>query len=334
MRLAADDITRRGFSCQNRAVDDGFFKILGSLDERDGKTIEELAFASGEAPSVIKAMLDEKSKWFEESFGRLKRTEAGSVAYDYELRGRTPRPIDEELVDAYQRYARRRGPARSELDQVYATAESALDRARLLIERGETQRGLCLLGDDDLTSLALGLLGVTRKVSVLEIDEALVSLLRDSARELELERSIEPFDLREPIPRALRGKFGAVFTDPPYALEGFTLFIQRAHDLLRPDGRLIVSFGQSRRAAERGVQKQAALIEAGFFIEEALPSHTRYEGAVSIGARSSLYFCRKTPLRRRALEDRLGGDLYSSRSPKKAPRKDQAKGEQKTEGGR
>lgn len=317
MRLGADVITRRSFSCQNRGVDDGFFNILRCLDERDGKTVDELAFASGEAPSVIKVLLDEKAKWFVEDHGRLKRSPDGSVAYGYELRGRTPEPIDDEVRAAYRRFASRRGAARSELDQVYAEAGSALERARLLIERGETQRGLCLLGDDDLTSLALGLLGVKRKVSVLEIDEGLVSILKDVARELELERSVRPFDLRDPIPRELRHQFGAVFTDPPYALEGFSLFIQRAHDLLRPDGRLIVSFGQSRRSVERGVQKQAALIEAGFFIEEILPNQTRYEGAVSIGARSSLYFCRKTPLRRRSIEGRLGGDLYSSRSPKK-----------------
>lgn len=304
-------------------MDDGFFKILRILDARDGKTIDEAAFASGEAPSVIKSMLDEKPKWFNESFGRLKLSEAGSLAYEYELRGRTPREIDEEIRAGYHRIARRRGPSRAELDQVYATAESALERARLLIERGETQRGLCLLGDDDLTSVALGLLGVSRKVSILEIDEGLVALLEDAARELELERSVERFDLRDPLPRGLRGKFGAVFTDPPYAIEGFTLFIERAHELLRPDGRLIVSFGQSRRSVERGVQKQAALLEAGFFIEELLPEQTRYEGALSIGARSSLYFCRKTPLRKASLskralsEGRWSGELYSSRSPKK-----------------
>lgn len=298
-------------------MDDGFFNILRSLDPRDEKTIEELASDSGEAPSVIKALVDSKAKWFVEEGGRLKRSDEGSVALDFERRGRTPLPIDQEVREAYRRFASRRGAARDELDQVYAAPESALERARLLIEKGETQRGLCILGDDDLTSIALGLLGVKRKVSVLEIDDRFVSLLKSAATELELERSVEPFDLREPIPKGMREKFGAVFTDPPYAIEGFTLFIQRAHDLLRPDGRLIVSFGQSRRSPERGVQKQAALIEAGFLIEEIIPNHTRYEGALSIGARSSLYFCRKTPLRRRSIEGRLGGELYSKRSPKR-----------------
>src|SRR5690606_11658352 len=116
---------------------------------------------------------------------------------------------------------------------------------------------------------------------------------------------------------ALRGRFGAVFTDPPYAIEGFRLFLTRATELLREDGRLVVSFGQSRRSVERGLEKQRVLVEMGYFIEEVRPDLVRYEGADAIGASGSLYLCRRTPMTRPSPEARVEGDLYTKRTPRR-----------------
>lgn len=298
-------------------MDDGYFKILRVVSGHGGLSADAIVRASGEARTVLQALREAKPDWLVEREGLLCCTEKGFEAYCREAYAREVKAVDAEALAAYARIAARRPPADRALDQVYATADTALERARVLVSHGETQRGLCLLGDDDLTSVALGILGVTRRVTVLEIDERLTALLETASEELGLDRKIVRHDLRDPTPRELRGKFGAVFTDPPYAIEGFRLFVARATELLREDGKLIVSFGQSRRSVERGLEKQRALVELGYFIEEVKPDLVRYDGAESIGASSSLYVCRRTPLAKVEREARVEGDLYSARSPKR-----------------
>ena len=209
---------------------------------------------------------------------------------------------------ASERSAPKRG-----LDQVYVTTDTAVRRATLLLEAGEHQRGLAFLGDDDLTSAAVQLAGAQRKITVLDTDAEILEILARHAAALGWEHEVIEHDLRHPVPRKMRGRFGAVFTDPPYALEGFGLFVSRAVDLLKPDGHFYVCFGQSRRASERGLQKQRVLCEAGLLIEAVFEDFNEYHGAESIGSRSALWRCRVTPETRPLVRGEVEGPLYSSR---------------------
>jgi predicted methyltransferase len=298
-------------------VEDGYFKILRAVAGHGGLEPDAIARASGEAPTVLRALREAKPAWLVDRDGLVRCTEKGYEALCREAHARETPAVDADALERYRTFASRRGAAKRELDQVYATPETALSRATHLVRNGESQRGLCLLGDDDLTSVALAVLGVDRVVTVLELDESICGIGDDASTELGAERRVVRHDLRDPTPAAMRGRFGAVFTDPPYAIEGFRLFLTRATELLREDGRLIVSFGQSRRSVERGLEKQRALVEMGYFIEEVRPDLVRYEGAESIGASSSLYTCRRTPLTRAAPEERVEGDIYTKRSPRR-----------------
>lgn len=208
-----------------------------------------------------------------------------------------------------------RGEPKRELDQVYVTTDTAVRRAELLLGAGEHQRGLVFLGDDDLTSAAVQLAGAGRKVTVLDTDEDVLGILRRHAEERGWEHEVVHHDLRRPIPRSMKGRFGAVFTDPPYAVEGFALFISRGIEMLKPDGRLYVCFGQSRRASERGLQKQRVLGDAGLLIEAVFEDFNEYDGAESIGSRSALWRCRITPESRPLVRGAVEGPLYTSRPP-------------------
>ena len=50
--------------------------------------------------------------------------------------------------------------------------------------------------------------------------------------------------------------------------------------------------------------------------EEVVPDFGEYEGAESLGARSSMWICRRTP-RTKPLRVRADGELYTRRAPKK-----------------
>jgi hypothetical protein len=297
-------------------VYEGAFRILRALG--DGRSLEEddVARAAGEASSVVREVAQRYPKWFEVEGRALRCSERGLAALARELVARgAEAPPSVRWQAEYDAIASERGQPKRELDQVYVTSDTAVRRATSLLEAGEHQRGLAFLGDDDLTSAAVQLAGAGRKITVLDTDEDVLGILRRHAEARAWEHDVVSHDLRSPIPRRLKGRFGAVFTDPPYAIEGFTLFVSRAIEMLKPDGRVYVCFGHSRRASERGLQKQRVLGDAGLLVEAVFEDFNEYDGAESIGSRSALWRCRVTPQSRPLVRGEVEGPLYTSRSP-------------------
>lgn len=300
-------------------VNEGIYRILRTLGDGQRRERSTLARESGEAPTVLDDALTRHPAFFAVEAREVVLTQAGLAALAREMVARAvDRPrhgVSDEVAERWRRLAAQRGTPRRELDQVYATEATVLARVERLIVEGEVQRGLAFLGDDDLTSAALHFAGVDRAITVVDIDDAILGLLDAEARSIEAEARCIHHDLRDPLPRKLHGRFGCVFTDPPYAPEGFALFVSRAIDLLKADGRLYVCFGSSRRSSERGLEKQRLLTTAGLLVEAVLPDFNAYEGADAIGARSDLWVLRRTPKTRPLVQGRVEGELYSSRSP-------------------
>jgi hypothetical protein len=297
-------------------VYEGAFRILRALGDGRSRSQDEVVRAAGEASSVVREVIERYSKWFEDHEGQVRCSERGLAALARELVARGAGEAgDGSWRPAYEAMAEERSTPKRALDQVYVTTDTAVRRAELLLEAGEHQRGLVFLGDDDLISAAVQLAGAGRKVTVLDTDEEILQILARHAERYGWEHDTVHHDLRQPIPKAMRGRYGAVFTDPPYAIEGFRLFVSRAAEMLKPDGRLYVCFGQSRRASERGLQKQRVLGEAGFLVEAVFEDFNHYQGAEAIGSRSALWRCRVTPETRPLVRGEVEGPLYTSRPP-------------------
>jgi hypothetical protein len=297
-------------------VYEGAFRILRALGDGRSLARDEVVHAAGEASSVVREAIERYPKWFEDDEGRVRCSERGLAALARELVARgSGEPRSDSWRGAYEAMAEERSTPKRVLDQVYVTTDTAVRRAELLIEAGEHQRGLVFLGDDDLTSAAVQFAGAGRKVTAIDTDDEILQILARHAEQHGWEHDAVHHDLRQPIPKAMHGRYGAVFTDPPYAVEGFRLFISRAAEMLKPDGRLYVCFGQSRRASERGLQKQRVLGDAGFLIEAVFEDFNHYHGAEAIGSRSALWRCRVTPETRPLVRGTVEGPLYTSRPP-------------------
>ena len=293
-------------------MNEGVFRILRALGHGQVRARSAVIRDSSESHSMLAELEGSKAKWFSSTGPEVGLNAVGLAALARELTARRPPNSPDALAQRFHEIAQSRPPVRRELDQVLATPDTTLRRARWLIERGDAQRGVLFVGDDDLTSVALKLAllenGADRSVRALDIDPAIVEIARASGVE-----AIE-HDLREPLPRDLVGKVGCVFTDPPYALNGFRLFLSRSVEALKPDGRVCVCFGTSRRASERGLQKQRVISELGLFVEEVIPDFNQYDGAESIGASSALWVARRTPQTRAVVEGREEGELYTRTS--------------------
>lgn len=294
-------------------MDSGEFRVLDALGEAT-LSRTELVRRSGEPHSVLRALVKEQPALFAESGDRFALSPVGTEALG---EARRARALGSELSNAALEEKLRtlgatRGPIRRDLDQVYATAESVVRRARFFVAEGCADERWLFLGDDDLSSVATRSLAPGAELAALELDPALVAVLADGGV------TTHEHDLRDPLPKALRDR-DAVFTDPPYAIEGFALFIARAIEALRPGGRLYLAFGASRRAPDRALAKQRLLAECGLVVREVRRDFTEYEGAESIGARSDLWVLRVTP-QTRVPSIGADGELYTRRKPKRKKR--------------
>ncbi|MBT9281949.1 MAG: bis-aminopropyl spermidine synthase family protein [Hydrogenibacillus schlegelii] len=194
-------------------------------------------------------------------------------------RGMRLKPPFDGVLQAFRERLKRRPKAAPEFDQGVVTPETAVLRLSLLARRGDLAgRDLLLLGDDDLMSLAAALSGFPRRVHVLDVDARVVAFIREVAREEGWDHvSAEVYDVREPLPAALRGAFDVFFTDPVETLPGILLFLSRATEALREGGAGYFGLSYLEASWSKWRDIQRGILEMGYAITDALPAYQDYE---------------------------------------------------------
>lgn len=205
-----------------------------------------------------------------------------------------------DLVDRMQRWIDAAPPARAALDQVSATAETAVRRALWLDSTYDLDgaRLLCL-GDHDLTSLAVTAVNPRVAITVVDVDDALLEYIDGQTGP-----SVRCLwaDLRFGLATGAEQWADLVFTDPPYTPEGVRLFLARALAGLRQleRARLVMAYGFPEHHPALGLKVQQVVTGLHLAYEAILPGFNRYHGAQAIGGRSDLYVLRPTARSRSA----------------------------------
>jgi predicted methyltransferase len=208
---------------------------------------------------------------------------------------------------------------RVELDQAHCTVETKVRRVLAMHRAGALDdRRVMLLGDDDLTSLALktvvdqlGAASTIRRLVVVDVDPALVSFLARELRGAPFEVECVRHDFRDPLPEALQGSAETVFTDPPYTSAGASLFLSRAVEAIDgPRRDVFLAFGAGR--PEETLSVQRAIAEMGLVVRRLTPNFNEYLGAGALGGTSHLYHLATTPQLRPLVEGRYDGPLYTA----------------------
>ncbi|MFI6497633.1 bis-aminopropyl spermidine synthase family protein [Nonomuraea typhae] len=190
---------------------------------------------------------------------------------------------------------------RHTLDHVAAAPETVLRRALLLGTRFwlPGARLLCV-GDHDLTSLAVRLVHPAAEVTVVDIDERILAYLDEQ----DLGVRTRWADLRLGLPASAR-EHDLAITDPPYTPEGVGLFVARALEGLKPDGRVLLAYGAGERTPMLAFKVQQALAALNLLNEAVYPDFNRYLGAEAIGSAADLYVLRPTTKTAPAVAARL-----------------------------
>lgn len=208
--------------------------------------------------------------------------------------------IQHKLAEIRQKYFLE---AKRDYDQFFATENSSLTKAKLLIDKDLVEgKTIALLGDDDLVSVTLGMLtSVYSKITVFDIDPDILALIKRICGDLNIKNvQTEVYDARNNVTKQFLASYDVVMTDPPYTSSGISLFLNRSISLLATAkdfaGKYIVLFyGNSFKSPEKTLKIQEIIGKFGLLIEDKIDKLIRYNGADSIGSASAAYILKATP---------------------------------------
>ncbi|MEU0255259.1 GNAT family N-acetyltransferase [Streptomyces sp. NPDC006184] len=183
------------------------------------------------------------------------------------------------------------GPAADmTLDQSKCTPETKVRRVLALLSAGTLPGGsLLLIGDDDLISLAVAVVGdvlgapLVDQVTVVDISPDILGYIERVSADLGTRVRTVQHDLRNPLPEELHRQFDVAMTDPPYTPEGARLFLSRAVEGLRqgPAHSIFLSFGG--KSPDEMLQVQREIMELGLVTNGYIRNFNEYEGSGILG---------------------------------------------------
>ena len=216
------------------------------------------------------------------------------------------------LLVKLQEFSRLRPKPYTWLDQAFATPQTMLLRALYMLEEGDVEgRSILFLGDDDLTSIATGLLRAAKRITVIDIDDRILDLIAGVTKKEGLQVECVRHDLRNPLPDELRGEYDVVFTDPPYTMEGLKVFVSRGIEALKKRKCASVYLAFAHKPPEDMLMLQRAINKMGLVIREMVPRFNVYEGAEMLANTTFLARLETTDETMSSITKRYMGKMYS-----------------------
>lgn len=190
------------------------------------------------------------------------------------------------------------------IDQAKGTAETAFKRALLCLEKQSLigKRILCV-GDDDLISVAIGLLlkklysdtkVIKYKICVFDIDDRYVKYINLLAKEYEIPVECFKVNLKDPLPISFANSFDCFFTDPPYTNDGMSLFLSRGISALKKERGLNIFLSYGQKPIQETLHLEQTILMHGVVISDIYKSFNRYEGASLLGNVSQMIILETT----------------------------------------
>lgn len=183
------------------------------------------------------------------------------------------------------------GPAADmAIDQSHCTPETKVRRVLALLTAGALPGGsLLLIGDDDLISLAVAVVGdvlggpIVERVTVVDISPEILAYVQKVSAGLGTRVETVEHDLRRPLPADLHGGFDVAMTDPPYTPEGARLFLSRAVEGLRPGPAHSVFFSFGGKSPDEMLEVQREIMALGLVTNGYIRNFNEYEGSGILG---------------------------------------------------
>lgn len=163
-----------------------------------------------------------------------------------------------------------------DFDQGFMTHEDVFARVALMYERGDLEgQEILILGDDDLFSLALCATGFPSKVTVLEVDERLVSFIQKRAREKQFPLEARVYNACDVYPLKEHA-FDVFITDPVESEKGLKVTLSRGAQSLKKGGVLYFGLTTIESSWKKWYLVEKMLLEMNFAITDILRRFSSY----------------------------------------------------------
>lgn len=228
-----------------------------------------------------------------------------------------------DVLSELQELFRLRPQVDVRIDQSKCTAATSLRRAVLCLKQQALigKRVLCI-GDDDLVSVSLGFLlrklfpeakgaHATTRIDVVDIDERFLSYISETAARERLPIQCRRWDLRQPLAEEWQGQYDCFFTDPPYTLQGMTLFLSRGISGLKKRKGALIFLSFAHKSPEFMLAMQREFVRMGLMVSATFPRFNEYEGAEMIANRSQMIVLKTTEQTRPEFAGAFEDALYT-----------------------
>ncbi|WP_406008866.1 GNAT family N-acetyltransferase [Streptomyces sp. NBC_00637] len=211
------------------------------------------------------------------------------------------------------------GPAADmAIDQSHCTAETKVRRVLALLTAGALPGGsLLLIGDDDLVSLAVAVVGevlggpIVERVTVVDISPEILDYIQKVSAGLGTRVETVRHDLRLPLPAELHEQHDVAMTDPPYTPEGARLFLSRAVEGLRPGPAHSVFFSFGGKSPDEMLEVQREIMGLGLVTNGFVRNFNEYEGSGILGGVGFFQHLLTTTSTAPSHEGEFSGPLYT-----------------------
>jgi len=183
----------------------------------------------------------------------------------------------EETLARFLELTTERPPPVVEYNQGIIHPRDLALKAAFMHHRGDLEgRSIVLIGDDDLFSIFLALLGLACHLTVLEIDDRLIRYVNEKAERNSLPIMARRYDVKVSLPGDLRAACDAFVTEPPEGLKGMLLFLRRAIDALTMRGSGYFGLTTLESSLPKWLAIQKFLVENGTVITDLLRNFSLY----------------------------------------------------------
>lgn len=133
-----------------------------------------------------------------------------------------------EVLKLYKRIVRERPSPTKTFFQGYMQESDVIARVAFMHYNNDlNQKKILLIGDDDLVSIALALTRLPSRVLVLDIDERIGNFIEDVSKRYKLGIEFQKYNVADPLPKKLLGKFDVFSSEPLETLTGLKAFLLR-----------------------------------------------------------------------------------------------------------
>lgn len=189
----------------------------------------------------------------------------------------------EKILREFKEVVKKRPAVSGEFYQEWMYPEEVIARLAYFHFHGDlVDRDFFIIGDDDLVSIALAISGYAKRIFVVDIDQKLIEYIEKTAKENRW-KNVEAmvYDVGEPLPKELIGKFDVFSSEPLETWSGLKAFFLRGMLSLKVSGAGYVGLTHVEASLEKWRKIEEFISSNGFAITDIVRDFSLYPYTLS-----------------------------------------------------